>query len=143
MFSSGTHRNISGDSLAMVNCCERMDARITCEKRISTNLRMKKLSIISLFSLFLAACGGTSDKSPATIKISAGQSVYETNCTACHGSDGKLCALGAKDLSISTMNKTQMMEIITNGKSTMTPFGTMLNQAEIDSVASYVQTLRK
>ena len=94
--------------------------------------------------LVFSSCGNNSSKNnPAREKTSAGQNIFENNCTACHGYDGKLCALGAKDLSTSQMEKTQMMEIIANGKSTMTPFGSMLSSVEIDSVANYVQTLRK
>ena len=89
-----------------------------------------------LLILLFTSCGNN-----ATQK-SAGQSLYESNCTSCHGTDGKLCALGAKDLSVTTFSKEQMMEIITTGKSTMTPFGNMLNKEEVSAVADYVQTLK-
>ncbi len=98
------------------------------------------LSIV--YCILLSSCENNSSQKNTEVK-STGLSLFENNCTSCHGSDGKLGALGAKDLSISQMEKMQMMEIITKGKSTMTPFGNMLTQAEIDSVASYVQTLRK
>jgi mono/diheme cytochrome c family protein len=94
--------------------------------------------------LVFYSCGNNSSvKSAAEIKPISGQNIFEENCTACHGSDGKLCALGAKDLSKSNLDKTQMIEIITNGKSTMTSFGTVLSKEEIESVADYIQTLRK
>jgi mono/diheme cytochrome c family protein len=94
--------------------------------------------------LVFYSCGNNSSvKSPAEIKPISGQNIFEANCTACHGSDGKLCALGAKDLSKSILDKSQMIEIITTGKSTMTPFGTMLSKEEIIYIADYVQTLRK
>jgi len=95
----------------------------------------------SYFSiLLLISCGdNSSDKSK--IKT-AGQSLYESNCTACHGNDGKLCSLGAKDLSVSTFSKEQMEEIIINGKSTMTPFGSILSKEEISAIADYVETLK-
>lgn len=94
----------------------------------------------SFLILLLTSCGNNSTKS-SEIK-SAGQSLYESNCTSCHGEDGKLCTLGAKDLSLSSFSKEQMIEIITNGKSTMTPFGNMLNKEEVGAVADYVATLK-
>lgn len=94
--------------------------------------------------LGLSSCGNnTKEKSSTVPKPNPAQTIFEENCTACHGSDGKLCALGAKDLSISTLDKTQMVEIITNGKKTMTPFGSLLSKEEIDAVVGYIQTLKK
>lgn len=92
--------------------------------------------------LFFFACGNNSTEKKSEVK-SSGESLYENNCTNCHGSDGKLCSLGAKDLSVSTLTKEEIMEIITNGKSTMTPFGNILNKEEISAVADYVQTQKK
>ena len=103
---------------------------------------MKKIIFLFTLSLFLFSCGN-SGTSPVAEKKSLGQSLYESNCTSCHGEDGKLCTLGAKDLSLSSLSKEQMMDIITNGKSTMTPFGNMLNKEEVSSVADYVLTLKK
>lgn len=101
------------------------------------------LSIVCCVLFF--ACGNNSTKTSEVIPIAigtAGQSLYESNCTSCHGEDGRLCVLGAKDLSVSIMTKEQMMEIITNGKNTMTPYGNVLNKEEITSIADYVQILR-
>ena len=103
---------------------------------------MKKIIFLFCLSLFLFSCGNSGTSAVAE-KKSLGQSLYENNCTNCHGSDGKLGALGAKDLSVSSFSKEQMADIITNGKSTMTPFGNMLNKEEVSAVADYVQTLKK
>ena len=94
----------------------------------------------SAFCLVITSCGNNSTEK-SQIKT-AGQSFYETNCVSCHGDDGKLCSLGAKDLSVTSFSKEQMIEIITNGKSTMTPFGNMLNKEEVSAVADYAATLK-
>ena len=120
--------------MALERNCTRMDAW-------NVN-QMKKIIFLFTLSLFLFSCGN-SGTTPVTKKKSMGQSLYETNCTSCHGEDGKLCTLGAKDLSVSSFSKEQMTDIITNGKSTMTPFGNMLNKEEVSAVADYVQTLKK
>ena len=105
-------------------------------------LQMKKIILLFALSLFLFSCGNAGT-APVAEREFTGQNLFESNCTNCHGEDGKLCALGAKDLSISILSKEQVMEIITNGKSTMAPFGNMLHKEEISSVADYIQTLKK
>ena len=120
-----------------------MDAgNVIFEKQICTNLRMKSVFFFSLsFSILIFnSCADSEKTSQAK---SARQSLYEANCTSCHGEDGKLCVLGAKDLSVSSLSKEQMIEIITDGKSTMTPFGSVMSKEEVSQVADYVQTLKK
>jgi len=101
------------------------------------------IQLIACCFLVFSSCGNTAEKSPVPTKPRSAQTIFEENCTSCHGSDGKLCALGAKDLSRSTLDRSQAVEIITNGKSTMAPFGSMLSNQEIDAVAEYIQTLKK
>lgn len=72
-----------------------------------------------------------------------GQELYSASCAKCHGEDGKLNLLGAKDLSISTMDLNARIEIIKNGKNAMTPFSGMLNEEQIKAVAEYTETLKK
>lgn len=102
-----------------------------------------KYFIITLIFVTTLFAGCNSSTQP---KISAeklpGQSVFESNCTACHGTDGKLCVLGAKDLTLSVIPKEDAVTIIKNGKNTMTPFGTILTEEEIAAVADYVQTFK-
>jgi mono/diheme cytochrome c family protein len=95
-----------------------------------------------LFSTMCVAGCTSSPTSSAKKTKSNGEFIYEKNCTACHGIDGKLCVLGAKDLSLSSISKEESIPLITNGKNTMTAFGSVLTKAEIDSVAGYVQTLK-
>ena len=104
----------------------------------------KIFCLLSIAYCLLAfpSCENNSSQKISEVK-SPGQSLFETNCTNCHGADGKLCVLGAKDLSASSMTKEQMIEIIAHGKNTMAPFGNMLKKEEIGGVVDYVQTLKK
>lgn len=72
-----------------------------------------------------------------------GQEIYIASCNKCHGEDGKLNLLGAKDLSLSTMDLNARIEIVKNGKNAMTPFGALLNDEQIKAVAEYTETLKK
>lgn len=71
-----------------------------------------------------------------------GQELYSASCAKCHGGDGKLNLMGAKDLTTSTMDLNARIEIIKNGKNAMTPFSSMLNEEQIKAVAEYTETLK-
>lgn len=107
---------------------------------------MKKAAIISsTITLLLLACGsGTAmdDGGMATNK-DPGKSVFQMNCSLCHGRDGKLGLNGAKDLTISTLSKAEMVAIVRNGKTAMMPYKDVLSAKEIDAVVDYVRTLGK
>lgn len=102
--------------------------------------------------LFSAACGSsdkdTTKRSPAaqgesTKLIPDGMAVFRQKCVTCHGSDGALGLNGAKDLGQSILTLEERVNIITNGKKLMTPFGTILSPEEILAVAEYTQTFKK
>lgn len=110
----------------------------------------KALAVVSLL-LIITAYGlaemSKKQKSKSMDAISEstsnGQEIYNASCTTCHGADGKLNLMGAKDLSVSTMDLNARIEIVKNGKNAMTPFGTMLTEEQIKAVAEYTETLKK
>lgn len=83
-------------------------------------------------------------KSMSTISESTvnGAELYNKSCVSCHGADGKLALNGAKDLTQSALDLNAKLDIIKNGKNAMTPFGEMLNEAQIKAVAEYTETLK-
>ena len=114
----------------------------------------KALAIISLLMIIMAyglaemskkqkAIGTDENGLKSTDTAVLGQSVYTAYCVKCHGEDGKKGFMGAYDLSITTMDKPNIVNIITNGKESMTPFKDVLNEQQIQAVAEYVQTLKK
>lgn len=72
-----------------------------------------------------------------------GKELYTISCTPCHGEYGKLALMGATDLTQSTIDKTQSIQIIKDGKGAMTPFTGLLTVPQIDAVSEYIITLRK
>ena len=110
----------------------------------------KALAVVSLL-LIITAYGlaemSKKQKSKSMDAISGstvnGQEIYNASCATCHGADGKLNLMGAKDLSVSTMDLTARIDIIKNGKNAMNPFGTMLTEEQIKAVAEYTETLKK
>jgi mono/diheme cytochrome c family protein len=51
--------------------------------------------------------------------------------------------MDAPNLTKSELDAAARIEIITNGKGVMQPFGGMLTEEEIQAVATYVETLKK
>ncbi len=72
-----------------------------------------------------------------------GMAVFRQHCVICHGSDGNLGLNGARHLSESILPLEERVNIITNGKTLMTPFRSQLSPEEIQAVAAYTLTLKK
>lgn len=70
------------------------------------------------------------------------RALYVQNCSLCHGTDGKLGASGAKDLTATTYDAAGITQIILNGKGLMRPIE--VSSEEAQAIAGYVEnTLRK
>ncbi len=71
------------------------------------------------------------------------KSLYSAKCGICHGADGAMNYAGAKDLSISTLTREEVLAQVTYGKGTMPPMKGQLNDEQIEAVADYCISLRK
>lgn len=71
-----------------------------------------------------------------------GARIFSTNCTLCHGKDGKLGINEAKDLTFSQLSKDEMVALVSNGKGAMAPYKNVLSKAEIEAVVEHVRTLK-
>ncbi|WP_324675128.1 cytochrome c [Hymenobacter sp. GOD-10R] len=74
--------------------------------------------------------------------LAAGKSLFQQNCTACHGANGKLGANGAHDLTKSNLTVTGRVYIVKNGLGKMPAFKSTLTDEEIEQVVTYSMTLR-
>jgi mono/diheme cytochrome c family protein len=72
-----------------------------------------------------------------------GKAVYDANCTACHGEDGALGAVGAKNLATSQLTTEEAIQIIINGKNAMPKYKKTLSEQDIKAVATYIQSFKK
>ena len=102
----------------------------------------QRQSLLVTLVLFFAC--QNSDRHPSTDNsTTTGGDIFSSNCKLCHGADGRLGLNGAKDLTISQLPLNERVNIITNGKNLMAPFGKLLTAAEIDSVAAYTLHLNQ
>ncbi len=112
--------------------------------------KKKKVLAVASIILIIAAYGlaemSKKQKSKVAEGVSEssvnGEELYVANCAKCHGADGKLNLMGAKDLSVSTMDLNARIEVIKNGKGAMAAFSGMLNEQQIKAVATYTETLK-
>ena len=114
---------------------------------------MKNTITVLFFALALIACGGgadanAGDSSKAKPVASAkkpvdGKKVYKTYCVTCHGLYGDMGASGAHDLTTSELTLEERVEVIANGRNTMTPFKDLLSEEKIKAVAEYTMELKK
>lgn len=72
-----------------------------------------------------------------------GKTIFEHKCQRCHGSDGTKGLFGAKNLQISRLENTELISIISKGKRGMPRWERKLSSAEIESVTTYIKSLRK
>ncbi len=106
----------------------------------------KKNKILATLSFFLIIVSfGLAHKAKdakagdKTIAVN-GKEIYEEKCTLCHGNDGKLGLSGAKDISLSQLNHTDIVTLISQGKNTMPAFNSSLSSEQIEAVANYVES---
>lgn len=76
----------------------------------------------------------------------AGQELFETNCAVCHGVDGTAILPNAPHFAKGErMEKTdaQLLASISEGLNVMPPWKSVLNEAEIQEILTYVRSLAK
>ena len=70
------------------------------------------------------------------IAATDGKALYENNCKLCHGNDGKLGAMGAKDISSTPLDVAGIKNVILNGQGSMVKVPVTDEQA--GAIADYV-----
>lgn len=113
-------------------------------------LMLATLSVILIIAAYGLAevsrakkAGGAVDTSSAGSDVIAeGKLVYQNSCNKCHGDNGKLGYMGAKDLSASALTADEQKLIIRKGKNYMPPHSKLTDQ-QVDAVVQYVATFKQ
>ena len=78
----------------------------------------------------------------ATDAMAQGKAIYEANCAACHGADGKAMLAGAKDMTITELTDADIMSLLQNGKNGMPAYKDVYSEEELKNVLGYARTLK-
>lgn len=74
----------------------------------------------------------------------SGASLYLQHCAICHGENGKLGASGARDLTISKLDSSEIVQLIKVGKNAMPKMKDLLETEEnIGLVTTHVLKFKK
>ncbi len=108
--------------------------------------RIAGAAMLTASALLTAGCGGGEQPvkvgEAGLVSEAEARRIYTMKCSLCHGSDGKLMASQAPDLSTSVMTLAERKAIIQYGKGVMPPQNGILSGAEIEAVAQYIETFR-
>ncbi len=75
--------------------------------------------------------------------LAHGKALFNANCVQCHGQNGDMQKVGAKNLQTSQLSDTEVQNIILNGKNSMPPYSKVLDGSEVDALVQYVKSFRK
>ncbi|MES2762685.1 MAG: c-type cytochrome [Bacteroidota bacterium] len=103
----------------------------------------KILATLSFFFIvvsFSLAYKAKSAKAGEKTVVINGKEIFEEKCELCHGRDGKQGTNGAKDLSVTQLPHTGIIDIVSNGKNTMAAYKSVLTHEQIEAVAVYIET---
>lgn len=105
-----------------------------------------------LLMAIISACGNSEgadrdgtvlEAEPTKGGSTAGAVIYNAQCVLCHGRDGRLGLSGAKDLTLSTLSREEMVALLASGKGAMAGYATMLSTADIEAVVDHLRSLPK
>jgi cytochrome c6 len=89
---------------------------------------------------------------PVTADARSASQLYSKNCATCHGRDGRAKTFKAKLNHARNISDSEWQErvtderifnSITNGKGKMPAYGKKLSEQEIDTLVTYVRSLKK
>jgi len=81
---------------------------------------------------------------PETTAVAAGKAIFQANCIACHGANGKGIGKGKPDFTDAEWqakeSDEELLEVIANGHEKMPAFGDKLTEEQRKEVLAYVRT---
>ncbi len=108
-------------------------------------MMIRLVPILAVLLLISCEDSGTQEFNPPEgYKARSGKLIYSKHCTSCHGADGKLGSGGAKDLTVSRMDSTDVVNILKKGKNGMPrQIQYFKSDEEVENIIDYINSMRK
>jgi len=109
---------------------------------------IRRLSPIALLLLLISlSCEDSADHKfdpPKGYKARSGKLIYSKHCVSCHGDDGKLGSGGAKNLTVSRMDSTGVVNILKEGRNGMPrQIQYFKSDEEVENLVDHLKSMRK
>lgn len=105
-----------------------------------------RYTIIAFVFVGLFSCseeGATSKNEHSSRYMTKGELMFIERCAVCHGEKGDANIAGAADLTKTTLNDSEMKEVVEFGQNGMPAFGLIFeNTSDMDSLIVYINTLK-
>lgn len=88
-------------------------------------------------------CKAPNTEDPEEATPDPRKKTYLKYCMSCHGASGTMGFSGSANLTLSSMSRDSVIEMIKEGKNAMLPLEDVMTPEEIKEVADYVMTIRK
>ena len=109
---------------------------------------IKRIAPIAMLLLLLfVSCEDAAEHKfdpPKGYKARSGKLIYSKHCASCHGEDGKLGSGGAKNLTVSKMDSTGIVNILEKGKNGMPrQIQYFKSDEEVENIIDHLKSMRK
>ena len=107
---------------------------------------------VLVFLLFATARASLTFNIPGAESETGAAQLYSQNCSRCHGKDGKAKGLKGKAVGARNLTDGQWQDRVTderifnsinNGKGKMPAYGKKLSEVEVNSLVTFVRSLKK
>ena len=115
--------------------------RLCCKLIIEYEVIMVKTIITVVLMVAIAYFSFTTPT--FAIDLARGAEIFQTNCAGCHVNGGNIVRRG-KNLKLKALHRNKVdnldavIELVTNGKNSMSAYGERLTTQEIEQVSAYV-----
>ncbi len=107
---------------------------------------MKKLKTFLILCSVISCTNTSSNETQLSNEndlLAYGKGIYENQCVACHGKKGNGQFSGSKDLTKTSLNETEIGDLVYHGRKNMPAFKDRLGEPEIQAVSKFVLTLKE
>lgn len=118
-------------------------AMIAYRKKIRTLAVASLVLLIGAFGLARISKRESARGELAGREALDGGELFTAACSQCHGVDGRAGIAGASDLSVTVLNESGLLQVISDGKGSMPGYDDILDENQRAAVAAYVRTLKR